>query len=248
MISIIVLSKNSCATIKKTLDSSRTFSEVILLDTGSTDATLHIATSYPNVKIFTSDFLGFGKLRNLAAAFASHDWILALDSDELLSDSLIQEIHNTPLDPNTVYSFPFHNFYKGKQVKCCGWHPESHIRLYHRKKTSFKEYEVHEGVRINDLNIHSFKHPIHHFPYRSIDDFLNKMQHYTSLFAKQHKHKKKSSFLTAFLHGSCAFFKSYLLKKGLFYGSIGFVIATYNASTAFYKYLKLADENLKPPE
>lgn len=246
MISVMILTKNSSATLKKALDSTASFLEVIVLDSGSTDDTLQIAAAYPNVKIFLTEFLGFGRLRNLAASFASHDWILALDSDELLSPPLIKEIQNTKLDAEAVYSFPFHNFYKGKQVKCCGWHPESHIRLYNRTVTSFKEYEVHEGVRVNDLKVISFKNPIHHFPYRSIDDFLNKMQHYTSLFAKQNKHKKKSSFLTAFLHGSCAFFKSYLLKKGIFYGSIGFVIATYNASTAFYKYLKLADENLKP--
>jgi len=246
MISVLILTKNSQQTIKKTLDSTHSFAEVILLDTGSSDATLQIAKEYPHVRIFTSPFIGFGRLRNLAASYARFDWLLALDSDEVLSSPLVEEIRQTCLDPSKVYSFPFLNFYKGRQVKCCGWHPESHIRLYNRKTTSFQEYEVHEGVRVDGLTVFSFTHQIHHFPYLSIDDFLRKMQHYTSLFAKQNKHKKKSSFLTAFLHGSGSFFKSYLLQRGIFYGSVGFIIATYNASTAFYKYLKLADENLKP--
>lgn len=245
MISIAILTKNSQATLRKTLDSTMSFSEVILLDTGSTDSTLEITQGYPNVKIYRSPFIGFGPLRNLAASYASNDWILVLDSDEILSPSLLEELKSMKLDPKCVYNFPFHNFYKGKQVKCCGWHPESHIRLYNRKYTSFKDYEVHEGVKVDNLKVVNCKNPVLHHPYRSIDDFLNKMQHYTSLFAKQNKHKKKSSFPTAFLHGSYAFFKSYLFQKGCFHGSIGFVIATYNASTAFYKYLKLAEENLK---
>ncbi|HSW72977.1 MAG TPA: glycosyltransferase family 2 protein [Chlamydiales bacterium] len=245
MISVAILTKNSQETLRKTLESTKGFSEVILLDTGSTDLTLEITEDFPNVKIYRSPFIGFGPLRNLATSYATHDWILVLDSDEILSPPLLEELKALSLNPKCVYSFPFHNFYKGKQVKCCGWHPESHIRLYNRKVTSFKDYEVHEGVKVDKLKVIHCKNPILHHPYRSIDDFLNKMQHYTSLFAKQNKHKKKSSFLTAFVHGSYAFFKSYLFQKGCFHGSIGFVIATYNASTAFYKYLKLAEENLK---
>ncbi len=245
MITVVILTKNSSATLKKTLDSCLFFSEVIVLDTGSTDTTCQIAKGYPNVKIFYSEFLGFGKLRNIGASFASNDWILALDSDEELSFELLEEIQHVRLDPAHIYSLPFHNFYKGKQIKCCGWHPEKHIRLYHRKTTAFKEFEVHEGIRVDSLQVIPFKHPIQHYPYRSIEDFLTKMQIYTTLFAKQNRLKKPSSFLTAFFHGSYAFFKSYLFQRGIFYGGVGFIIATYNASTAFYKYLKLAEENQK---
>lgn len=243
MISAVILTKNNQETLAKTLDSLQKIAEVVLLDTGSTDNTLKIAGKYPHVKIFHSPFTGFGKLRNLGASYASHDWILALDSDEVLSAPLQEEMQRLNLKSSSLYSFPFHNFYKGKQVKCCGWHPESHIRLYSRKATAFKEAEVHEGIDVKNLQVVSLKHPILHYPYRTIDDFLRKMQHYTSLFAKQYKHRKKSSFRKALLHGAFAFFKSYLWKRGIFYGQVGFEISSYNASTAFYKYLKLAEEN-----
>ena len=245
MISVAILTKNNEETLQATLESVKEFSEVILLDTGSNDNTLQIAGSFPNVKIYSSPFVGFGMLRNLAAKYASNNWIFALDSDEVLSEEVKKEIHALSMDPSVIYEFPFFNFYKGKKVKCCGWYPESHIRLYHKKTTSFKEYHVHEGIKVDALKVVKLTHPIYHTPYRSIGDFLAKMQHYTSLFAEQHKGKKPSSFFTAFIHGAAAFFKSYLLKRGIFFGEIGFLIATYNASTAFYKYLKLAEENSK---
>jgi hypothetical protein len=68
------------------------------------------------------------------------------------------------------------------------------------------------------------------------------MQHYSTLFAEQHK-GKKSSFGKACGHGIFAFFRSYFLKGGIFCGKEGFIISLYNANTAFYKYLKLRDLN-----
>jgi hypothetical protein len=71
------------------------------------------------------------------------------------------------------------------------------------------------------------------------------MERYTTLFAQQNAGTKKSSFLKAYLHGKFAFFKSYILKRGFLMGKEGFIISYYNANTAFYKYLKLAEINKK---
>jgi hypothetical protein len=69
------------------------------------------------------------------------------------------------------------------------------------------------------------------------------MQHYSDLFAKEQCGKRKSSFRTALAHGFGAFVKTYLLKRGFLMGREGFMIAFYNANTAFYKYLKLDEMN-----
>lgn len=240
-----MLTKNNAKTLKKVLIAIKDFPEIIVIDTGSTDKTVEIAKSFPNVTFFSSPFSGFGILRNVGAKMANHDWIFALDSDEVVTNALAEEILSLSLQPDTIYEIPFENFFQGKQVKCCGWYPESHIRIYNRKKTSFDEAFVHEGLLQNGCKVEKLTHTIHHTPYQGVDDFLVKMHRYSSLFAKQHKGKKKSSFLKALLHGGAAFFKSYLLKKGLFHGSTGFFISSYNASTAFYKYLKLMEENKK---
>ncbi|MBN1914564.1 MAG: glycosyltransferase family 2 protein [Parachlamydiales bacterium] len=245
MISVVILTKNSEKTIRKTLDSLRRFSEVLLFDTGSTDNTLKIAEKFSNVSIHTGSFEGFGNTRNTAAQFASKDWILSLDSDEVLSEMLVEEIFHLPLEENAVYQLPFLNFYQNKCVKCCGWYPESHIRIYNRKSTSFNQDLVHEAIIIKNLKIIALKGYIHHFSYHSTEDFLRKMQIYSSLFAHQYASKKKGSFSKAIFHALFSFFKSYFFKRGIFYGKIGCILSIYNANVCFYKYLKLEEENKK---
>ena len=236
MISVTILTKNSSATLKKTLESVRSFPEVCLYDTGSTDQTELIAKEFPNVVVYQGEFIGFGPTHNAASALARHDWILSIDSDEVLSLELIQEIHGLELEPNCVYEILRHNFFNGKRIKgCAGWHPDPVIRLYHRKKTCFSNDAVHEKVL--PLKILSLSSPLYHIPYRSIEDFLDKMQKYTSLYAIQ-KADKKSSFAQALLHGWYAFFKSYILKRGFLNGKEGYIISAYNGHTAYYKHLK----------
>lgn len=243
MISATVLVKNGSRTLKAVLEALKAFPEVILADTGSTDQTLEIAKQFSNVKIFHVVFDGFGKTRNEIAKLASHDWILAIDCDEVLSLELQQELEALPLDCQSIYSLPFRNFYNGKHIRFAGWHPESHIRLYNRTKTSFAETKVHEGVLVNDLKVKKLRSPVDHYPYDTISDFLVKMERYSTLFAEEHRHKKRATPQSAFIHGFAAFVKSFFFKKGFLGGYEGFLISVYNAHTAYYKYLKLYHAN-----
>lgn len=236
-----MLTKNCADTIEATLTAVRSFPEVIVLDNGSTDATLEIAKRFPNVQIHTSPFIGFGPLRNAAAKLAKHDWILALDSDEVPSPLLIEELFALQPDSRVAYAVRRHNYYNGKWIRGCGWDPEWVARLYHRGKCQYSESAVHESL-IADQVVR-LKGPLIHTPYRSTAEFLHKMQHYSTLFAEQNK--GKSSFGKAVLHGFFAFFRSYFLKKGWRCGAEGFVISMYNGNTAFYKYLKLAERSKK---
>src|SRR5581483_8071175 len=84
VISVTILTKNCAETLTETLESCRSFAEVLILDTGSNDATVEIAKKYPNVKIVQEPFIGFGPTHNRASELASYDWILSIDSDEIL--------------------------------------------------------------------------------------------------------------------------------------------------------------------
>jgi len=243
MITIAILTKNSARTLAKTLESTKRFSEVILIDTGSEDTSIEIAKKYPNVKIYNSSFDNFGKLRNQAANYATNDWILALDSDEVVSDKLFEELQNLQLDDKVCYEIPFLNFYNNKQIKWCGWYPESHVRLYNKKTTSFDDSYVHEAVITKNCKIQKLQFNIYHTSYHCTEDFLRKMQFYTSLFDQQNKGKKKSSFAKAMTHCIMAFIKSYFLKRGFLGGKEGLIISIYQANTTFYKYLKLDEAN-----
>lgn len=244
MISVTILTKNSAETLEATLRSLKNFPEVLVLDTGSTDHTLDIAAQFPHVKIVLEQFRGFGPTHNRASELASNDWILSIDSDEILTPDLASEVLSLKLDPNCVYSIDRHNYFNGKRMTCCsGWYPDRIVRLYHRKSTRFTDDAIHESVIARGLRIIPLRWPLLHTPYRSIDAFLAKMQTYSTLFAEQNAGKKTSSLGKALCHASAAFFKNYFLKRGFLGGKEGFIISLYNTHTAYYKYLKLAFRN-----
>jgi len=245
-ISVTILTKNCAAILPEALRPLAPFAEVIVADTGSTDETWEAVSAFPNVQFFEIPFDGFGPAHNIAASLASHDWILSIDSDEVLSDDLIEEIKTLQLDPACVYAIGRDNYFNGKRIRgCSGWYPDTVVRLYNRKAARFTDDSVHEKVVTDGLKIVKLKHPLRHTPYRSVQDFITKMQIYSTLFAEQHKGKKKAGFLRALLHGSHAFLKSYIWKKGFLAGKEGYIISSYQGQTAFYKYLKLAELNRK---
>lgn len=244
-ISVTILTKNSEKYLPQVLDSLKAFNEVLIYDNGSTDQTLSIAKTYPNVCIVVGSFEGFGPTHNKASNSAKYDWILSIDSDEVVTPEMALEIAGLPLKNEAVYSFPRHNFFNGKFIKWCGWYPDRQYRLYNRKHTQFSNAQVHEAIIISNIQHVPLNAPIIHYSYDSISDFLSKMQSYSSLFSQQNFGKKKSSPLKAIMHGMFAFIKSYVIKRGFMGGYEGFVISAYNAHTAFYKYLKLYEKNSK---
>jgi glycosyltransferase involved in cell wall biosynthesis len=245
-LTVTILTKDSGATLLATLQSLQEFPDILVLDTGSTDDTLEMAGEFRNVKIFQTEFKGFGPLHNEATGLASNDWILSVDSDEILTSELVREIQDLKLDPDCIYRILRDNYFNGKRIRCCsGWYPDPVVRLYHRKKTRFSNDAVHEKIFTDGLQVVTLKHALRHTPYRSTVDFLEKMQKYSTLFAQQNRGRKKSSFVSAVLHGVAAFGKSYFFKRGIFGGKEGFIISLYNSQTAYYKYLKLAELNKK---
>lgn len=243
MISVTILTKNSQKYLREVLEALRPFDEVLIFDNGSTDDTLAIAATFENVTIQKGKFEGFGPTHNKASSLAKHDWILSIDSDEVVTPEMIQEITQTPLDPSCVYSFPRNNYFNGKFIKWCGWHPDRQYRLYNRTRTSWTNAQVHESVITEGMTIVPMRSPFIHYSYDTLHDFLSKMQSYSTLFAEQNKGKKKSSFLKALGHGFFSFFKSYVIKRGFLGGYEGYVISAYNGHTAYYKYLKLKEAN-----
>lgn len=243
LISATILTKNSQKYIVEVLESLSSLDEILICDTGSTDRTLEIVKEFPKVKIEQCPFIGFGPTHNLATTLAKNDWILSIDSDEILTPELVKEVSSLSLERGTVYSFPRHNEYKGKYIRGCGWSPDRQVRLYHRLDTRFTDVQVHERIMSDGLKHVKLSGALRHYSYDSVSDFLLKMQSYSTLFAKEYQGKKSSSHCKALLHGFFAFFKSYILKKGFLDGSQGLEISIYNANTAFYKYLKLAEFN-----
>ncbi len=239
MITVTILTKNSQKYLEEVIRPLAAFDEVLVYDTGSTDDTLAIAKQFSNVTIYQGPFIGFGATHNKASSLAKHDWILSIDSDEVASGELVHEVLALKLEPQQAFAIRRNNYFNGRWIRCCGWYPDYQTKLYHRRSTNYSDAQVHEAVITNGFQLVKLTHPVKHYPYASVSDFLAKMQSYSELFAKQYAGKRKSSLGRAIGHGMFAFFKSYILKRGFLGGREGFIISAYNGHTAYYKYLKL---------
>jgi glycosyltransferase involved in cell wall biosynthesis len=244
-ISATILTKNSAARLREVLQALQWCDEVVVLDTGSTDETIAIAQAQDNVAIFrlAGPFPGFGRAHERAVALARNEWILSIDSDEIVSPELAEEISGLRLDPGTVYSLPFHNYFGGRLITSCGWHPESHERLFNRQATNFCASEVHERVQTGGLRTRRLRHPVRHFSYGSVEDFLRKQQVYGRLFAAQHAGRKRGGPAKALARSIWAFLKAYGLQRGCLQGREGLIISANKAQTVFWKYLLLDEAN-----
>ena len=242
-ISAVVLAKNNEKTIENTLNSLKEFDDVVVYDNGSTDETLNIVKKFSNVNLVQGEFKGFGWSKNNASSFAKNDWILIIDSDEVVDSELLNELKTKILDEKTVYKLNFKAFYKNIQVKHCGWNNQKIKRLYHKKITSYNSNDVHEDIITDGLNIELLRGNVEHYSYHTISEFVIKADRYSTLFAINNAGKKSSSPTKAFFNGMYSFFRTYVIKQGFRDGYVGLIIAYSHMVTNFYKYIKLYELN-----
>ncbi|MDR2706333.1 MAG: glycosyltransferase family 2 protein, partial [Planctomycetaceae bacterium] len=209
-ISVCVLAKNCETKIEYCLKSLTAFDDVLVLDTGSTDRTLDIVASFPNVRVFHQDGISnFGETRNFITEKAKYDWVLHIDSDEFVTPKFLEEIRGLTLNLNTVYSICLRMFYRGHSLPPFDtWS----YRLYHRRTTSWTTRAVHEIVEIREgMILRPIKATIEHHSYDSVKQLIDKAQYYSTLFAEQFHEEIKISSWSPFFHGIGSFLKFYIL-------------------------------------
>lgn len=241
-ISVCIIVKNAQKTIIECLEALKEFDEIILLDNESTDNTIELAKKFPNVKIFESPFIGFGPLKNLAISKAKNDWILNIDSDEILEEEALIAIKNLKLENHQIYAINRKNFYDNTWIKACGWYPDFVWRLFNKHHTIFNQNLVHESLMISKdtkkikLDVH-----LRHYTASNMSQLIQKLDSYTTL-ATNKENLKKSSMSKAFFRFLWTFFKNYCLRSGWRYGYKGFVISWLNANGSFFKYAKIYEK------
>lgn len=241
-ITVVIIAKDAQSNIEKCLDSLTNFKEVILYLNNTTDRTRDISKNYNNVKIIDGIFKGFGPTKNEASTFSSNDWILSLDSDEVLSKDFVKNITELKLNTNSVYSILRTNYYKKTKIKHC-WGNDIITRLYNKEETKFCNNYVHEYIIEKNLKNESLIGTVEHYPYQTITDFIIKVDRYSTIFAEDNIGKKNSSPTKAILNAKFSFIKTYIFKRGFLDGYAGLIIAFSHMATNFYKYIKLYELN-----
>lgn len=240
-LSVIIITKNEEAVIRRCLESARWADEIIVVDSGSTDRTPEICREFGALFHRTEDWPGHGPQKNRALDRASGEWIVSLDSDEWLTPELRAEIEQAMAAPggNAAFAIPRRSSFCGRYMRHSGWWPDYVVRLFRRGSARFSEDYLHERL-ITKGATGRLKSPIMHEAITSLDQMIGKMNVYsTSSAAMFHRQGRRASLATALVHGGWAFFRTYVLRLGFLDGRQGFMLAVANAEGAYYRYLKL---------
>ncbi|HVE88625.1 MAG TPA: glycosyltransferase family 2 protein [Burkholderiaceae bacterium] len=238
-LSVAIITLNEERNLAECLVSAAFADEIVVVDGGSRDRTCEIARAAGARVIDAPDWQGFGIQKNRAIDACAGEWVLSIDADERIPRALREEILATLRDSAfDVYEMPRSSYYCGRFMRHSGWWPDHVQRLFRRGSARFSAAPVHEsletGKRVGRLN-----HPIEHWSYRTMEQVLDKVNHYSSLSAPVVLQRgSKPTLLTAIVHGVGAFVRTYFLKRGFLDGAHGFMLAVSNAEGSYYRYIK----------
>ncbi len=239
-ISALIITKNEEKNIEKCLQSLGWVDEIVIIDSQSEDKTVEIARRYTD-KVFSVQWQGFAKTKNIGIEKTSGEWILWIDADEEISFSLAEEMHNAinRVDVNGFYILRQSQFL-GKWIKHCGWYPDYVLRLFRKNEGSFDESkQVHESIILNGKSAY-LKSILFHRPYSGLKDYFNKVNRYTSLSADEMWDKnKRAKWYHFFVYPFVVFLKKYIFKLGILDGLEGFILCVLTVFYVFSKYTKL---------
>ncbi|ART80340.1 glycosyltransferase family 2 protein [Oceanisphaera avium] len=239
----VLIVKNEADNLAACLATLDWVDEVVILDSGSTDATATIAQASGARFFVNSDWPGFGKQRQIAQSYVQSDWVLWVDADERVTPELKTSIETVLAKPrvNTVYSVPRLSWVFGRFIRHCGWYPDRVLRLYPKTLTGYNDALVHEKVHLNKgVKVKKLKGDLLHYTYRDLEHYLVKSAGYASAWAEQRQAKGKSSSISqGITHALGCFIKMYFVKAGFLDGKQGFLLSVLSAHSTFVKYADL---------
>ncbi|MFT8929774.1 MAG: glycosyltransferase family 2 protein [Sporolactobacillus sp.] len=195
-VSVIINTLNEESNIKNCLESVKWADDIVIVDMHSDDNTVKIARQYTD-RIFFYKRMGFSEpARKFALEQVKYEWVFVIDADEFLPHELKNYLINvTQDDKYDALLIPRKNFFFGSEMRGTGWAPsqDKQLRFFKKKYMSYSS-EIHHFVHLNPkarlLNIRSENLFIIHFNYISVEQFLNKLNRYTTIEAEQTTDRK----------------------------------------------------------
>jgi glycosyltransferase involved in cell wall biosynthesis len=244
-ITATIITFNEERNIARVIESLRCCDEILVLDSGSNDRTAEIATKL-GARVEEASWHGYAAQKNIATELAAHDWILALDADESLSEALEAEIWQIKKSGPAFdgYTVPRLAQYLGRWILHSGWYPDRKVRLFNRKKAKWVGDFVHESVVVEGRVGH-LQSNLLHFTCNSLSEHLKSMDGYTTLAAQEIVARGRVPGLAQLLFDPpWTFIQTYFLKLGFMDGAEGLAIA-YMA--AFYNFVKYSKARMMSP-
>jgi glycosyltransferase involved in cell wall biosynthesis len=243
-LSVAIVTLNEEANLPRTLASVAWADEIVIVDSGSTDATRAIAQSY-GARFLTEPWRGFAAQKNFALSLCTSEWVLSLDADESISPELAASIQKTLARPSsqTAYALPRRNFFLGRWIRHGGYYPDAKLRLFPRGQGTFQETPVHETAVFPGNTATLDGHLLHH-AYPTLASYLDHMQRYSTLgggiaVTRGRTGRSLFSFLDGVLINPLAtFVYNYVLRAGFLDGREGLLLHLYHSAYVSWKYAK----------
>ncbi len=238
-ITAIIIAKNAERTIAQCVQALAFCDRVLAGENGSTDRTVELAKA-AGAQVKNVAWEGYGLTKNRLIDEVKEGWILSIDADEIVTPELTREIRARVEQPdgNAGFWLSRRNFFLNRHIKGCGWAPDLQLRLFKAGQGRFEEKAVHERLLVGG-RLGRLKAPLDHYSYPSIADYMERLNHYTTLAAQDRLARgKKLTRLRWWLDPWWTFTKMYFLKAGFRDGFPGLVLCLLSAYNTFIKHSK----------
>lgn len=238
-VSAAIITRNAAVALDRCLGSLDFVDEIVVLDQDSRDDTAEVCRRHGAV-LHQSPWLGFGPTKQKAVDLCRNRWVLSVDSDEEVDPALRAAILALPEEPPfPAYGLNRLSRFLGRWIRHCGWHPDYVVRLFDRQACAFNANLVHESVEVPGP---AGRLPglLLHYAYDTMEQYLQKLDRYTTLAAQQMRaagHSARPA--AAVARGHAAFWRMWLLQGGILDGWQGTVLCLASGFSVMVKYVKL---------
>jgi glycosyltransferase involved in cell wall biosynthesis len=242
-LSVIVIARNEERDLPGCLASvAGLASEIILADSGSTDATAEIARR-AGAKVIFKEWQGYGRQKQAALDAAAGPWALNIDADERVSPELAAEIRRLleAAPSENGFHIPFRHYFLGRRLRFGRFSTETHLRLFKKSAARYGEAQIHEGIRVEGATGRVARGHIEHLSYHDIHEYLDKCNRYTSMIARARYDAGQRFHPWHHARLPFEFLVRYVLKLGFLDGGPGLTYALLSSYYVWLKFLKLRD-------
>ena len=215
--------------------------EIVVVDSGSTDATAQLAAAC-GARVLQRAFDGYRTQKDFAVRAARNDWVLCVDADERVTPALRASIEAARLGGFDAAGYRFARLteYFGAFLRHGNAYPDRVLRLFDRRRGGYRgEREIHEHVSV-DGSVHTLAGDLEHHAYRSLSDQVDRLERYARLMADhQHASGRKAHLYNVILNPFWRFLRGYVLRAGFLDGWRGLIYAYVEANYVRQKFIKL---------
>ena len=243
-LTVLIPCKNERLNIRPCIESVQDIAdEILIADSGSTDGTLEIVRQLGGCRLIEREYVHSADFKNWAIPQARHEWILIVDADERITNSLAREIRDVLARPSVekdAYWIGRKNHYLGFRIARCGWGRDRVIRLFRRDRGRYQMRWVHAEMQFDEGRVGRLQQPMLHYTTWTTDDYCEKLNRYADWSARNYTAKgRRPSALALLMAAPLRFLQLYILRRGFLDGIPGLQVCMYAGFYSFMKQAKL---------